>query len=168
MANLEPITAARLREVLHYDPGTGVFRWRKHLSNRTKGSRKAGSAHSKGYRRIRIEGRLYFSHRLAWMYVHGRWPVHLIDHINGIRSDNRIVNLREATPDQNESNRGANRNNPTGFKGVHRDKRDGRYYASIMANGVTRRLGGFSSAEAAHNAYIAAAKELHGEFAYCR
>ena len=98
------ISVARLKEVLGYDAKTGVFVWRyvrKGMSSNR--SLVAGMPRKvRGYRYIRIDGQLYAAHRLAWLYIHGRWPVDQIDHINGIRDDNRLVNLREATNGQNQ------------------------------------------------------------------
>jgi hypothetical protein len=105
----------------------------------------------------------YREHRLAWFYVHGVWPAQLLDHINADVADNRIANLREATPSQNCCNRRIQSRNSTGFKGVSRRKYA--WEANIMLNGKPRYLGHFKTPIAAHEAYLAAADELHGEFA---
>jgi hypothetical protein len=89
----------------------------------------------------------------------------MVDHINGIRTDNRRANLRICTQAQNQRNRGAQRNNSTGYKGVSFISRENRYHAAIKVNGKTKALGNFGTAEEAHAAYCAAALELHGEFA---
>ena len=91
MTSEKSLTAERLREVLDYDPDTGVFTRKVRTASSVKVGDVAGSLNGKGYIRIRVDGRLYFAHRLAWLYVHGEWPVDQVDHINGIKNDNRIV-----------------------------------------------------------------------------
>jgi len=97
------LTAERLREVVTYDPLTGIFRWRV-----TRGCAKAGAVaggpEKKGYLRISIDGRRFKAHRLAWLYVKGCWPVDQIDHENGRNADNRFDNLREANNPLNSAN----------------------------------------------------------------
>src|SRR5947209_249873 len=120
------LTAARLREVLTYFPETGKFVWMVSLSRRFTAGRRAGCLLPTGYRVIGIDGSVYYSHRLAWLYVHGVWPSTQLDHKNGIKNDNRISNLRECSAVENSRNRaGANRRR-LGFKGVTLDKRSGR------------------------------------------
>lgn len=95
------LTAQRLRELLNYDADTGIFAW---TSTGTGRRAAPGTMHNKGYLRITLDGRMYFAHRLAWLHVHGRWPFMQIDHINGIKTDNRLENLRDATPAMQQSN----------------------------------------------------------------
>ena len=96
-----------IKELLHYEPNTGIFTWLKHRGGKTKKGSIAGSLHKCGYMVIRINVKHYYAHRVAWIYVHGSIPEHvLIDHINGKRNDNRIENLRLATYQQNNENRG--------------------------------------------------------------
>lgn len=157
-----PLTAARLREVMEYDPQTGRFKWRRCLTNNPYAGRPAAGCVSKaGYVKIRIDYRLHYAHRLAWLYVHGEWPTRLLDHVNGNRSDNRLCNLREANDVENTYNKPAQSNNTTGFKGVSLIKSSGRYRATIN----NRHLGVFDTAERASDAYQIAAASLHGEFA---
>lgn len=164
------LTAERLRHLFSYNPDTGVFTRRISLSNRVKvGEEIVGSPNEKGYLRFHVDGWLYKAHRLAWLYVHGEWPDQL-DHINGDKADNRIANLRLATTKQNHGNRPKNRNNTTGYKGVHLHDKNGRlakpFVATIYVNGRGIHLGMFATAEAAHAAYVAAAQKHFGEFAH--
>lgn len=92
---MSELTQAILKSLLTYDPETGVF---------MRGNRIAGGLDRFGYWRIRIKGKLYKAHRLAWLYTYGYWPKGDIDHINGARRDNRLDNLREATRSQNNQN----------------------------------------------------------------
>lgn len=101
---MQIITVEEVRRLLSYDPDTGAFTWLIPTSDRIRVGQKAGRVNS-GYVGIRINGREYLAHRLAWFYVHGVWPVGDIDHINRDRSDNRIANLRPATRAQNLQNR---------------------------------------------------------------
>lgn len=108
-------------------------------------------------------GKSYKAHRLAWLYMHGELPDKSIDHINGLKTDNRIANLRLATNAQQKQNRPRNLNNSSGYKGVARAET--KWRARINANGRHYYLGRFDTPEDAHNAYVAAAHRLHGEFA---
>lgn len=160
------LTADRLREVLDYNPETGEFRWRVTNSTKVPAGTRAGYRSARdGYWRVQVDNRMFLSHRLAWLYVYGRWPEAEIDHINLIRDDNRLANLREASRAQNSRNLRAHRDNRAGLKGVSRDLRSGRYEAAIMAEGERRRLGWFATAEEAHQTYCKAVEELHGKFA---
>ena len=118
-----------------------------------------------GYRRIKIGAKLYLAHRIAFAIAHGRWPESLIDHINGIGSDNRPENLREATASQNNCNRMVQKNSKSGVKGVFLAKRapHGRPWEASIT--VKKFIGYFATKEEAAAAYRKAALELHGEFA---
>lgn len=154
------LTADVLRSILFYDPATGEFRWAAKRGNRNDVGKIAGKARPDGYIRIKIAQALYFSHRLAWLHVHGEWPSVEIDHINGNPSDNRISNLRLASSTINKQNVRAPRcNNRSGFLGVA--LQHGRYRASIRADGAKRILGTFDTAEEASAAYIEAKRKLH-------
>lgn len=152
-----------LKSLLAYDAESGIFIWLVSQGTRVKGSR-AGTTHrDDGYCYIALNRVKYRATRLAWLYVHGRWPKEHIDHINGNTSDDRLVNLREATRSQNLGNRKLNKNNASGLKGVSKYK--SRYMANINKDGVRYYLGLFDSPEEAHSVYCAKAKEFFGEFA---
>lgn len=124
-----------------------------------------GALDALGYYRLTVDGKVYYCHRLAWLLHTAQEPVGLVDHINGDKSDNRINNLRLCTHQQNLLNRGKNKNNTTGFKGVTLIKSTGRFCAHIAIDRVNKHLGVYATAEAAAAAYARAAAKLHGEYA---
>ena len=156
------LTQDRLKECLRYDPDTGYFFWIKRNSNRIKIGDRAGTKQNcDGYAEIQIDGVLRKAHRLAWLYVYGEFPQGQIDHINGDRFDNRIVNLRDATPQENTHNQNLpHKHNKSGFLGVV-VKPNGTFYASIRLNKKSIHLGSFPTAELAHEAYLEAKANLH-------
>lgn len=159
----DSLTHARLCEVLDYEALTGAFRWKIRPCRNVFPGSIAGSFTWEGYIEIGIDKVRYRAHRLAWLYVHGNWPAYL-DHKNGVKSDNRISNLREATIQQNGANRRINYNNPSGFKGVSAGH-NGKWYASLSKRRKRVFFGTFDTKVEAHAAYIAAAREHFGEFA---
>lgn len=154
------ITHRRLLEVLDYNPKTGRFSWIGYKPGSKPG--KCGCHIHHGYWGIRLDGRVYYAHRLAWFYVYGRWPKH-IDHKNCDGSDNRIGNLREATASLNHGNMGKNKKNTTGYKGVVRWRN--RFKAQLNHRKRCYYLGLFDTAKEAHMAYQKKAREIFGEFA---
>lgn len=162
---MSKLTYERLMEMVVYDPEIGVFRWRKSNSSKCPvGSIIRGWNAGKGYKMVTIDYSRYYLHRLAWFYVHGRWPKNNIDHINRDQTDNRISNLREATHSQNGGNL-LHKRNASGYKGVHLEKRTGRWFANICVNYRLIHLGTFNTPQEAHAAYEAAARKYFGEFA---
>lgn len=167
------ITQERLRELLDYDPETGLFVWLQRdeiagsdkIWNKKHAGKTAGYLSGLGYRPIKIDGHKYLAHRLAWLYVNGRWPAAFIDHINGNRADNRIANLREATQSQNQQNRGLTKHNTSGRKGVSWRRDIRKWSAQIAVSSKQIFLGYFTCPDAAAAAYEAAARKYHGEFA---
>ncbi len=164
MLNLQSI-----RDYLGYDPETGVFRWiaRAPLHRMIVGEVAGSVKPSTGYRRIKFGGKEYRAGRLAWFFVHGDMPPRNLvpDHINGVRDDNRIENLRLATDQQNQFNRGPRRNSSSKFKGVCYVAHANRWQAGIKLNGKSLHLGWFEKEESAAHAYDVAAKKHFGEFA---
>jgi hypothetical protein len=160
------LTAERLRELLSYDSETGVWTTRVSSHNgRWKAGRIAGVL-SRGYRVIRVDGWLYLSSRLAVLYMTGEWPAEEVDHKDTNRSNDRWLNLREATRQQNASNRPISPNNKSGLKGAtFRKGRRRPWFAQIVVANRNISLGYFATKEAAHAAYCAAAREHYGEFA---
>jgi hypothetical protein len=156
--------AKRIREALDYDPATGVFTWKTRHSQMKAGQR-AGYQMPTGYREIRVGGERYYEHRLAWLYVHGRWPKEQIDHINHKRDDNRLENLRDCSHAENHQNLPMKRSNRSGFIGVSRDERRGMWKAQITVNYSNRFLGRFPTPEEAHAAYLDAKRKLHPSYA---
>lgn len=148
-----------LSSIYRYDPETGL------LYNR-KLNRPVGSKHPDGYLRVGISKtpRYYVVHRLAWFLVHGEWPKEQIDHINGVRDDNRLCNLREATVQQNLQSRPMHKRNQLGVKGVTRVK--GKFRAQLWNNGRFVLSKTFATIEEASAAYQAKAQEVFGE--WCR
>ena len=165
------MTADELKQFLSYDAETGAFTYLVNRGRLRKAGDVAGTVSPKslanggGYRVICIRSgsarKDYAAHRLAWLYTHGWLPAGEIDHINGIRDDNRIANLRVCTRAQNMANRGLSASNTSGFKGVSLFKRTGRFRATVR----TKHLGYFDTASEAHAAYCRVAKMAFGEFA---
>jgi hypothetical protein len=155
----------RILELFNYDAESGILTWKISTSNRAKVGSIAGCRHNCGYRQIKVDGQKYLEHRLIWLYVTGEWPKDQIDHINGARDDNRFSNLREATNAENQRNRTRSSTNSSGHKGVHWRTDSQCWQARIMLNKEYKHLGYFDTLEDAHTAYVAAAKELYGEFA---
>ena len=134
------LTQARLKELLAYNPITGIFTRRIAPRYGAVGD-VFGLSPSKGYLVGTLDGRMYKTHRLVWLYVHGEWPLHQIDHVNHVRTDNRISNLRDVTCAQNHQNRKPHTSISSGHLGVGWHKRDKRWQAHIEVDGVSHHLG---------------------------
>ena len=162
------LTLDLLREILHYDPETGVFTWKVRRGNRAIPGAQAGSKSTNKPKQrlsIRINGKSYFNHRLAWLYMTGEWPALEIDHIDTDSLNNRWNNLRLATTSQNQANRGPQKNNKSGFKGVYWHPSHAAWRAAVRFKGRKIILGEFRTPEDAHAAYCTKVAELYGEFA---
>lgn len=156
-------TAQDVRSRLNYDPETGVFTWRTSKVPARVGT--VAGAVSNGRRAILVAGRLYGAHVLAWVIVTGDWPERGIDHRDLDGLNNRWTNLRLATKSQNAQNTPRRVDNTSGFKGVAWDARRGKWRADIRVPGGKRmHLGMHDDPAVGHAAYVAAAKELFGEF----
>ena len=139
------ITQSELKEVLFYDETTGQFTWIKPSSRSVKVGDVAGHINKSGYVRLCVNDHRYLAHRLAWLYVHGSFPATQLDHINGVKSDNRIQNLRLATAKQNAENRKLMVTNTTGHRGVYWVEKVKKWKVEVMHNSITHYLGMFDS-----------------------
>lgn len=159
---LKSLSQEGLKAVLDYNLESGLFHWRTYTSGQIRAGDVAGGLSAFGYVRVKINGKRYMAHRLAWLYIHGNWPQGDIDHINGDKTDNRIANLRDVPAVTNQQNRrAATKRNATGFLGVSaRSDRQG-FRAQIYVNKRQVFLGNFDTAESAHAAYLLAKRSLH-------
>jgi hypothetical protein len=158
----EPLTQERLKRCLSYAPETGVFRWLvAPRIGHVIGSKPRNGANSHRLS-IRLDGKSYYAHRLAWLYVYGKWPIGMIDHIDGNANNNRIANLREATRSQNNQNqRRASVRSRTGMLGVVPVPSTGKFSAQIVFDGRSIHLGTFETPDEAHAAYVDAKRKYH-------
>ena len=163
------LSAAMVRRALDYDPKTGLLFWRRRDDvlprvNKRLAGKPAGCRDGQyGYISVRLYDRLYQAHRLIWVIVTGEWPKDILDHIDGNPANNAWTNLRQATRAENNRNKATTRKNR--LKGAHFDPRSGKWYCQIMLRKKNHVLGPFRTEEQAHQAYVEAAKRLHGEFA---
>lgn len=157
---LPTISRHRLMDTLHYDECTGVFTWLEHKDKKRIGTA-AGTKTSHGYLSVRIAGKQYYLHRLAWMYVHGSFPAKGLccDHKNRNRTDNRISNLRLVTRAQNRQNIKQASKNSSGMLGVY--CQHGKYVARVTYNHQTYNLGSFDNIAMATIMYQNAKRHLH-------
>jgi HNH endonuclease len=146
----EELTQRELKNFLNYDVMSGDFSWLIDVSNKTKAGDISGYLDKYGYRQICIFNKKYAAHRLAWLYVYGSFPVMDLDHINGVKNDNRISNLRQVTKSENSQNRiKAQVNNKLGVLGVSKVWKKNSYLAKIQVNGKEKKLGQFKTIEQA-------------------
>lgn len=156
----DKLTAYIAREMLDYDPETGIMRWKVSRPGGVRAGDVAGCWNGKRHITIQVLGRIYAAHRLAWLITHGSWPLEQIDHINGDGTDNRISNLRECTNAENQQNmKRAQANNRSGLLGVTAS--DGRWRARICVTGRIHELGMYSTPQEAHAAYLKAKAAIH-------
>jgi hypothetical protein len=177
MANRQLPSPEELRQLLRYEPETGELIWleRPESAFKSKRAQAISNTHrcgktafttvtDTGYKMAYVDGVSLYAHRVIWAITTGSWPENDVDHINGDRTDNRLVNLRAATRAQNLRNTAKRADNSSGHKGVHWGKARRRWIAEIMCDGKRRQLGRFVNIEDAVSAYDQAAKELFGEF----
>lgn len=159
----EELTQARLRELLDYDPATGLFVRRAVEGLQERWHDKPAGYVLRGYLVITVDGRKYRAHRLAWLYIHGKWPEQEIDHRDGNKLNNRIANLRDVSHTVNGENRRQGEANGTGggLIGASWFKARNKWMAQITVNRKQRYLGLFDTAEEAHAAYVQAKRQLH-------
>lgn len=159
------VTQAELKRLVTYNPDTGHFTWNFDRNWRAKSGGIAGHINTvSGYVELVIDKKLYLCHRLAFLFMTGKWPKQETDHINNIRSDNRWCNLREADVSENRCNTQRNRNNTSGFKGVYFHKPTQTWYGQVRKHGVCHSTNGHPSADAANEALQRIRQSLHGEF----
>jgi len=161
---LNVLDFSRANDLLAYNAKTGAFLWKKDRGIKFLAGSVAGYTDPRGYTAICIDYRRHYAHRLAWLLSYGNWPAKQIDHINGNKTDNRLANLREATPAQNNANSKTHKRNKSGFRGVSWSTRDRCWRAFISFNRARRSLGDFQSAYEANAAYQREARRLFGEF----
>lgn len=170
-------TPEQLRELLRYDPETGKLFWKerngvnhpsgcrdvKRWNSRHAGKEALTASNAGGYRYGNVMSTSLLAHRVAWAIMMAHWPNEEIDHINGVRDDNRWSNLRSASRTENARNH-KRVSGASYLKGVAPMGRSGKYQARIYSNGKLLYLGAYESEESAHRAYLSAANQLHGEF----
>ena len=154
------ITQEYLKSVIDYNPMSGQFTWLKQISSHAKTGCKAGTKHHSGYWQISISGRIYLSHRLAFLYMNGEFPLNCVDHIDGDKGNNTFKNLRIATLSQNQQNRKvAAKNTKSGVLGV--SKSGNKWRATIRHSGKNMHIGSYESVDLAHSAYLEAKRKNH-------
>lgn len=156
------ITAQRARERLSYDSTTGLLTWCSARCKNDVGLEAGYCRKNSNYRSVAIDGKSYLAHRLIWLIVYGEWPTEDIDHINGVRNDNRLSNLRAATRSENRQNtKRAYKHSTHGFLGATLKKKSGLWEAKITVNGARFNLGLYSTPALASAAYVEAKRRLH-------
>jgi hypothetical protein len=153
------LTQAEVKEMLHYDPETGIFRWRFSVARRVKPWDVAGTL-SRGYITIRTKDFRARAHRLAWFYMTGKWPRYEIDHKDRVKSNNAWSNLRDVTRKQNMENQSLSKKNTSGFRGVSWNKERQKWNAYLKHNKKRVSIGYFATAEDAGKAAAAKRAEL--------
>lgn len=160
-SGINVITQQRLKDLLHYDAVTGLFTWR--IKRKSVNPGDVAGCLLRGYVVIRVDGKGYKAHRLAWLYMTGKWPDQQIDHKDTIKTNNRFDNLRDVTPSGNKQNmrRAPSSNKTSGLLGVSFNKIANKFKAEIRVGGEKKHLGYFICPEEAHEAYLSAKRKLH-------
>jgi len=159
------LSAGRLRDLLDYDPATGVFTWRVFVKGTRGKGAVAGYTRPDGYQIIVVDKCRYLSHRLAWLWMTGAWPTDTIDHKDGNPRNNRWANLRAASRSQNMANQRTRASNMTQLKGVSFSARDKRWFGRLVADGHLHSSGYLNCPAAAHLWYVVEANKRFGEYA---
>lgn len=165
MRSVDKITQERVKQVFSYDEKTGDLFWRVNKSSCVRVGRKAGSVNARGHVNVHLDGIMCAAHQLVYLMFHGHVPKE-IDHINRVKTDNRIENLRECTSTGNKGNIGLLSNNKSGFRGVSFNNRSQMWHAQIKIKGKQTYLGRYDDPKEAALVYNEAAKKHFGEFAW--
>jgi len=160
---MHELTAEYLKSVLDYNPQTGVFTWKVGRGGKGKKGSTAGSADTYGHRQIKVGGRAYSAHRLAWLYYYNEWPKGPLDHKDRDPANNAISNLRECTPSENAHNSTRSRGSSK-YQGVCWCKRENKWVARIGVNNKRVYLGVFDDELTAANAYREAKAKYHTSY----
>jgi len=155
------LTQARLKELLDYNPETGVFTWKRFMGGTAKAGTVAGTTDSHGHIQIKVDRKLHLAHRLVFLYVAGTAPAE-VDHINRVRSDNRLANLRSVSRSENRHNTAPCKRNKSGVKGVFWIERLGKWQAYISTAGKRKVLGCYAQFDDAVAARLRAERALVG------
>ena len=159
---MRDIDCTHLREILNYDPETGIFTWKKKTSKKIVIGKIAANLRPSGYMQISLYGRRYMAHRIALIWMYGGCNSFDVDHINGNKSDNRIINIRPATRSENKQNRlSIQPNNKSGYSGVDWHEHSNGWRATITTMRKQKHLGIFKTPQEAYEAYIKAKREFH-------
>lgn len=166
MRNVRELNLSRLKELLDYNPDTGVFRWKKSVNSKTYDGLIPARKDKDGYLMVMVDSRNYRQHRLAWFYMTGLWPEKHLDHKNGVRDDNRFSNLRECDEQNNNRNRGLSRLNTSGVSGV--SFQQGKWVVRIRLNKFIRGFFGYyDDIELAELVANSVRDKYHKEFSLC-
>ena len=157
-------TQKRLKELLFFDPETGIFIWRVKPSNPVKRGSVAGHLGVLGYTLIGIDGLVYPAHRLAYLWMMGEFPPHEIDHIDGQRANNKWSNLRPVTKSQNQQNSKMRIDNTSGHKGITWNTDRQKWMARVQIGNKRHYLGIYDDLAQAVQAVKTSRSKLHGEF----
>jgi hypothetical protein len=157
---VQELTQEIVKKLLEYDPETGILRWKISGHGKNIGQEAGGIHKYDKYKILSIYGKQYKYHRVAWLWFYGKWPENVIDHINGIKTDNRITNLRDVSVKINRQNyTKPTIKNKTGFLGVRKVGK--KWYSSINVNSKVISLGAYKTPELAYNAYVVAKRQHH-------
>ena len=146
------LTAQRAHDLFDYNPTTGVLVRKFWRGGRGGAGTTVGVKTALGYLQIRVDGRHYLVHRVAWLMTHGNWPAEQIDHIDRVRDNNKLSNLREATNAENLRNKGQYRTNKSGATGVHFNRQRKKWEAAFVIDGARKYVGLYRSVEEASEA----------------
>lgn len=155
----------RLKEYLLYDPTSGFLFWKKSKSRSIFVGKEAGNLTQRGYKTFRFDKKVYKTHRVCWFLYYGNWPKGEVDHINGLKDDNRISNLRDVSHRENMLNKKSQSGSTSKYKGVYWHKSNKKWRATLWNGSSKLHLGMFDCETSAALAYDEAAKQVFGEFA---